>query len=586
MKFGTRSRRGTSAAVFLMLTTFPSVLLGQAKMYWSDITLDQIRRANLDGSNIETVIDVDLRQARGIAIDYNGGKFYWADNGGAGADKSIKRASLDPLNQNVETIVTVASAGLVNPRNVALDLTNGKIYWADEGQPKIQRANLDGSNVEDILDADDLGDPRGMFVLGTRLFWADRERGTISSSDLDGRNVTVLIDRTDGILSPNAMDVDVSAARMYWTDATLAVIRSADLNGNDIRDVVTTGLNDPLGLALDPTGQKLYWTDHGTNPEHIQRCNLDGSNRETLINTGLEEIDDIAISQPPPPTATPTATSTSTPSQTPTATPTSTATATATNTATGTATQTPTFTATHTATATATATPTHTATHTATNTATQTATATPTNTATHTPTRTATATPTLSPSPTASFTPVRDERCGATPFAGCKLARRSYLQIADKNNDNADRIQWMWRFGDMTTLEEFGVPQQTTTYSFCIYDQAGLRLQAEAPPAGLCDGRDCWRAHGSSRKPTGWVYTSKDSVGDGIRTVSLTLGNDDQARINVVARGANLGSFDPATLAHDVKVQVLGSHGVCWEATYTQAEVTRDRNGYYRAADK
>jgi hypothetical protein len=32
-----------------------------------------------------------------------------------------------------------------------LDVENGKMYWTDWGTDKIQRANLDGTNVEDLV---------------------------------------------------------------------------------------------------------------------------------------------------------------------------------------------------------------------------------------------------------------------------------------------------------------------------------------------------------------------------------------------------------------------------------------------------
>ena len=41
--------------------------------------------------------------------------------------------------------------GISNPRSIALDLINSKMYWTDFGTEKIQRANLDGSNVEDLV---------------------------------------------------------------------------------------------------------------------------------------------------------------------------------------------------------------------------------------------------------------------------------------------------------------------------------------------------------------------------------------------------------------------------------------------------
>ena len=57
----------------------------------------------------------------------------WEDTG------KIQRANLD--GSGVEDLVT---SGLDIPRGIALDLAGGKMYWTDWGTEKIQRANLDG----------------------------------------------------------------------------------------------------------------------------------------------------------------------------------------------------------------------------------------------------------------------------------------------------------------------------------------------------------------------------------------------------------------------------------------------------------
>ena len=49
---------------------------------------------------------------------------------------------------NMETPIPVQ---LVSPIGIAVDEKGGKIYWADSDTRKIQRANLDGTNVEDII---------------------------------------------------------------------------------------------------------------------------------------------------------------------------------------------------------------------------------------------------------------------------------------------------------------------------------------------------------------------------------------------------------------------------------------------------
>ena len=78
-----------------------------------------------------------------IALDTAGNKVYWTES--TLADFMIQRADLD--GSNVELLVT----DLVSPSGIALDVAAGKMYWTDVGSSKIQRANLDGSGVEDLV---------------------------------------------------------------------------------------------------------------------------------------------------------------------------------------------------------------------------------------------------------------------------------------------------------------------------------------------------------------------------------------------------------------------------------------------------
>jgi hypothetical protein len=70
------------------------------------------------------------------------GKMYWTD---LGIDK-IQRVNLDGT--GLEDLITT---GLIAPRGIALDVAGGKMYWMDSGTLKIRRANLDGTNVEDLI---------------------------------------------------------------------------------------------------------------------------------------------------------------------------------------------------------------------------------------------------------------------------------------------------------------------------------------------------------------------------------------------------------------------------------------------------
>ena len=151
-----------------------------------------------------------------------------------------------------------------------------KLYWTDGQTHKIQRSNLDGSGVEDLVTrVDSWG--LALDVSGGKLYWTDW--GKIRRSNLDGSGVEDLI--TTGLMNPRGFALDVSGGKMYWTDVGADKIQRSNLDGSDVEDLVTTGLRHPGGFALDVSGGKIYWTDWGTRK--IQRSNLDGSGVEDLV---------------------------------------------------------------------------------------------------------------------------------------------------------------------------------------------------------------------------------------------------------------------------------------------------------------
>ena len=63
--------------------------------------------------------------------------------------------------------------------------------------------------------------------------------------------------------------------------------RRADLNGSNMETIVETGLTTADGIAADWIAGNLYWTDTGRNVIEVAR--LDGSSRKTLIDQDLDE---------------------------------------------------------------------------------------------------------------------------------------------------------------------------------------------------------------------------------------------------------------------------------------------------------
>jgi Ca2+-binding RTX toxin-like protein len=108
-----------------------------------------IRRMNLDGSG-----DTEILSTGGesfIALDLDRGHFYYSENtlGDNSDGNTIFRADLD--GSNVQTIV--ADTGTV-VLDIDLDKLNQKLIWLGSGSSSkvIQRANLDGSELETLFD--------------------------------------------------------------------------------------------------------------------------------------------------------------------------------------------------------------------------------------------------------------------------------------------------------------------------------------------------------------------------------------------------------------------------------------------------
>ena len=285
------SRTGNNCSQSVPVTVI-GVNSGAGKMYWTDSGTDKIQRANLDGSGVEDLVTSGLRSPRALALDPGAGKMYWVDsvtdNFGEPALWRLQRANLD--GSGVEDLVTRTS--VLGPYDLELDLGAGKMYWTYWWTDKIQRANLDGSGVEDLVTSG-LVTPTGLALdLGAgKMYWTDLTTNKIQRANLDGSGVEDLV--TSGLRSPRDLELDPGAGKMYWTDSETNKIQRANLDGSGVEDLVTSGLGGPAGLALDPGAGKMYWTDFGT--DKIQRANLDGSGVEDLVTSGLGDPAGLAL---------------------------------------------------------------------------------------------------------------------------------------------------------------------------------------------------------------------------------------------------------------------------------------------------
>lgn len=211
------------------------------KVYYTDVFLDVIRRADLNGSNMETVIGHGLKTTDGLAVDWVARNLYWTDTG----RNTIEASRLDGSCRKV-----LVNNSLDEPRAIAVFPRKGYLFWTDWGHiAKIERANLDGSERKVLINTD--------------LGW------------------------------PNGLTLDYDTRRIYWVDAHLDRIESADLSGK-LRQVLVSHVSHPF--ALTQQDRWIYWTDWQT--KSIQRVDkYSGRNKETVL-ANVEGLMDIIVVSP------------------------------------------------------------------------------------------------------------------------------------------------------------------------------------------------------------------------------------------------------------------------------------------------
>ena len=227
--------------------------LTKGQIYWTETDTGKIRRANLNGSNVQDLIS-GLGGPLSIALDLVSGKIYWTDQNwnpftGAVTASKIRRANLN--GSNVQDLIS----GLGTAEGIALDTSMGKVYWTDSEMGKIQRANLNGSNVQDLVNGAGTPSDIALDTAGGKMYWADYEGKQISRANLNGSNVETLV---TGLAGPSDIVLDTARRKMYWADQewnpaagsiTDSKIQRANLDGSNVQEVLTN-FGEPVDIAL------------------------------------------------------------------------------------------------------------------------------------------------------------------------------------------------------------------------------------------------------------------------------------------------------------------------------------------------
>ncbi len=133
----------------------------------------------------------------------------------------------------------------------------------------------------------------------SKLVWTDTRANTIERANLDGSGRETLV---NGVTAAFGVAIDPVAKKMYWVDigqfvvgVTDEVVRRANLDGTGVETILTAsdGLRHPTDVQVDPQGRKIYWAD--ATAQRIYRADQDGRNSEALVDIASFRAPDYAL---------------------------------------------------------------------------------------------------------------------------------------------------------------------------------------------------------------------------------------------------------------------------------------------------
>ena len=202
-------------------------------VYWCEVDTGKIYRANIDNDSYGRELIVSgLVHPEEVAIDWINRKLYWCDFGADTIEYStlvgLDRRRL--LNRNVDQ-----SCGL------AIDPFSGHIYWTDWGAaPKIEKMTLDGTNRQVIVRSN-LGWPNGLTIdyAASKLYWVDAQLDRVEVSDLDGNGRRLLY---SSVSVPHPFGIAVYSNRLYLTDWSYRTVAVGSIRGGAFLSNITLGI--------------------------------------------------------------------------------------------------------------------------------------------------------------------------------------------------------------------------------------------------------------------------------------------------------------------------------------------------------
>jgi hypothetical protein len=213
-----------------------------------------------------------------------------------GADNSIIRiVNMNELTMPIKSREASAAVG----RLFVLELSGGRIH----------SMNTDGSDRKTIVTDCRNCDGVAVDVEAGHIYWTNMgvpnlNDGSIERANIDGRNRKTIIPQGH-TFTPKQLHLDKENGKLYWCDREGMRVMRSNLDGSQPETLVETGRGDAdrqdqtrwcVGITIDPKQRQIYWTQKGPSKGgrgRLLRANIEIPNNQTATDrTDIEVMFD------------------------------------------------------------------------------------------------------------------------------------------------------------------------------------------------------------------------------------------------------------------------------------------------------
>lgn len=254
-------------------------------IFWVDSQTNEVKRAQLASSGLDTIIDVIIESPSGLALDWVSGNIYVTS---APQQKAAAKIFISNLNgEFISILMDGPSSGLVSPRSIAVHPILGLLFCIDDTTLPSAASNKDSTSASP----------------GTESI--------IFMANMDGTNKTIAVSKSNNprLSNPTSLAVDYELNRLYWinqvtSNSTRAnnSVQYLDIGTGKIVTVIDGEAPDSLSSKVNPSvlcvdGDNLIISGRLEGEPIIKVPKSNISNASILINRSptIEQVSALRV---------------------------------------------------------------------------------------------------------------------------------------------------------------------------------------------------------------------------------------------------------------------------------------------------